>query len=88
MGNRYTMKAVEVRNETTRRKTRLTVTEARIGGPLPAVMFKPEYFHMEPSNKRPADNSAFDLVSVWREIGRMENFGPACGSAEFAGYRL
>lgn len=56
MGERYTMKAVEIRDEMTRRKTRLTVTEARIGDQLPAVMFKPEYLDRAPSKPASADN--------------------------------
>jgi len=56
VGERYTMKAVEIRDEMTRRKTRLTVTEARIGDQLPAVMFKPEYLDRAPSKPASADN--------------------------------
>lgn len=56
VGDRYTMKAVEIRDELTRRKTRLTVTEARIGDQLPAVMFKPEYLDRAPSKPARADN--------------------------------
>jgi hypothetical protein len=56
VGERYTMKAVEIRDEMTRRKTRLTVTEARIGDPLPAMMFKPEYLDRGPSKPARADN--------------------------------
>ncbi len=56
VGNRYTMKAVEIRDEITRRKTRLTVTEARIGDPLPAVMFKPECLDRGLSKSARADN--------------------------------
>ena len=48
-GDRYTMKAVEIRDEATRRKTRLTVGEARIGVPWPAIMFSPDHLATEPA---------------------------------------
>lgn len=56
VGDRYTMKAVEIRDEVTRRKTRLTVAAARIGDSLPAAMFKPEYLDRGLSKSVRADN--------------------------------
>lgn len=48
VGDRYTMKAVEIRDEVSRRKTRMTVGEAQIGDPLPATMFRPDHLDTEP----------------------------------------
>ena len=47
-GDRYTMKAVEIRDEATRRKTRLTVGEAQIGVPWPVTMFSPDQLATKP----------------------------------------
>lgn len=55
-GDRYTMKAVEICDEVTRRKTRLMVTDAHIGDPLPVMMFKPEYLDLGASKPARAYN--------------------------------